>query len=382
MQNIYQNIEGYNSIIIFGVSDIGKLIEDEIKDHCKEMNKTICFADNSYKKWNGVNILSPADASDKYPDSIWIIASDIHGQTMLNNLINLGISEKNIVKNIPADILHKEQNAKKLRRVAPQRILRLLEVDIAHHCNLNCVGCSAFSPLVKEPLWADLEVFESDMSRLSLLLHGHLYTLHIMGGEPLLNPRINDFIECGRKYFSNSKICIISNGILLPKMPDDFWSTCRKNQIVISITKYPIELDYKRLSVIAESHQVSFEFFGTAVDKTTWNLAFDRFGKQDPYESFCNCKMANYCVRLRNGKLATCSPILNIEFLNETFGIDIKSCNDDYIDIHKAKNGDEILKFLSKPVPFCRFCDVKNRTYDNLWGITNKEIEEWVINVN
>jgi hypothetical protein len=51
----------------------------------------------------------------------------------------------------------------------------------------------------------------------------------------------------------------------------------------------------------------------------------------------------------------------------------------DTVDIHKVRSGQEILEFVAKPVPFCRFCDVKRRTYDNPWRTSKREISEWVI---
>ena len=49
----------------------------------------------------------------------------------------------------------------------------------------------------------------------------------------------------------------------------------------------------------------------------------------------------------------------------------------DYIDIFKAKNKDEILEFMSKPIPFCRFCDVLRRKPGYKWETSEKDISEW-----
>ena len=49
----------------------------------------------------------------------------------------------------------------------------------------------------------------------------------------------------------------------------------------------------------------------------------------------------------------------------------------DYIDIYKAKDKKEILEFLSKPVPFCRYCNVDNRKYSFDFEKSNKDINEW-----
>jgi hypothetical protein len=161
-------------------------------------------------------------------------------------------------------------------------------------------------------------------------------------------------------------------------MPKAFWKTCKENNITISVTKYPINLDFDSMQALVAGYGVSFEFFGIAVGKTSYNFAFDCSGKQDPIDSFMNCSMANKCVRLRNGKIATCSLILNIAFFNEYFQKDLRVCRDDYIDIYEAKSGREILDFIGKPVPFCRYCDTKRRSYDNPWRVSRRELGEYV----
>jgi hypothetical protein len=186
-------------------------------------------------------------------------------------------------------------------------------------------------------------------------------------------------MECARRHFPHTTIRIVSNGLLLPKMPKAFWETCKENNITISVTKYPINLYFEGIQALAAGHGVSFEFFGIAVGKTSYNLAFVCSGTQDPSDSFMNCSMANECVRLRNGKIATCSPILNIAFFNEYFQKDLRVCPEDCIDIYEAESGREILDFIGKPVPFCRYCDVRHRSYDNPWRVSGREIDEYVL---
>ncbi len=380
--DIYREIENRGAVVIFGASDIGRLIEAEIRPFCENMDKHLCFADNSYKKWDAQKgIMRPEDVALKFPDAIWLLASDKHNQSMFTQLIELGVGENNIIRDIPENVLSRKQRQENARRLSPQKLLTRLEVDITHHCNLNCAGCSAFSPLIADPLIADFDAFKRDMKRLSCLLDGRLSVLHLMGGEPLLHPQIGDFAQCARTYFPDTAIRIVSNGILLAEMPDAFWAICRESRIIISVTRYPIKLNYAIVSAIAESHGVDFEFFSTAVDKTTMNIAFDPSGKQNPCESFTNCNMANFCVRLRNGKLSTCSLVLNIEFFNNAFGTSMHPCPDDYIDIHTVQTGRDILDFLSKPIPFCRFCAVQSRTYDNPWRISSRDINEWVATI-
>ena len=47
-----------------------------------------------------------------------------------------------------------------------------------------------------------------------------------------------------------------------------------------------------------------------------------------------------------------------------------------YIDIYKVKSVEEIFEFLSRPIPFCRFC--KRKDNDSVkWRVSSRKIEEW-----
>jgi hypothetical protein len=50
----------------------------------------------------------------------------------------------------------------------------------------------------------------------------------------------------------------------------------------------------------------------------------------------------------------------------------------DYIDIYKAKNIDEILEFLAKSMPFCRYCDFSKISFGRKWEASGKKLSEWM----
>jgi hypothetical protein len=380
MKYLYERLSGHKNIVIFGASYLGKLLHDEIREYCDSNSKTLCFADNSYKKWvEDRSVIPPSSAAERYPSAVWFVASDRYRDSMIKDLLKLGITEANIISDLPDEMVNRKLEEERTRRLTTKHKLEKLDVEIAHHCNLNCARCSAFSPLVKETSYADIGVFRADMCRLSQLLQGNLGALHIMGGEPLLNPHINEFSKCAREHFPESNIKILTNGLLLTSMPEAFWHTCQENRIMISVTKYPIRLDFDGIKRTAVEHGLEFEFYGMAVEKTSCNLAFDCSGRQEPHYSFANCHMANTCPMLKNGKVSTCTPILNAEFFNSYFNKELHVCPDDYIDIYEAQSGREILEFISKPVPFCRYCDVRRRNHNNPWYISKGEIGEYVV---
>ena len=269
-----------------------------------------------------------------------------------------------------------EQIRNSLMKITPQSCIRMVAVHLCNHCNLNCVGCDHFSPLAQEK-YADIESFERDFKRLSELTNGNISKFALQGGEPLLHPQVTAFCEIARKYFPESNVTLTTNGILLNKMSQEFWDVCSKNNIVIEMTKYPINLDFENIVKLAEDNNVKLSYVNT-VQKTSYKIPLDLEGCQNPGENFLNCFHANHCVFLKDGRLYTCTVAPNIEHFNKFFDKNIPLSSRDGIDIYEAENYDEILSFLAKPIPFCRFCNVKGRTFSHKWRLSKKELEEWV----
>ena len=80
-----------------------------------------------------------------------------------------------------------ERLEKQVCRITTQPSLKLVEINIVSHCNLNCRSCSHFSPVAGKE-YLPIELAELDFARLAELSGGDVQCIHIMGGEPLLHP--------------------------------------------------------------------------------------------------------------------------------------------------------------------------------------------------
>ncbi len=262
-------------------------------------------------------------------------------------------------------------------KCTPRPSLRF-EINLTEHCDLNCAGCTHFSPLA-EPEFADFEEVSRDFARLSELLNGRAENIHLMGGEPLLYPNLIKCMEMARKKFPTANIELDTNGVRLTLQPEEFWLACRENQIKIRITKYPIKTDYDKIEEIAHNYQVKLETYISGGDsiKTLFKWGLDLDGKQDATYSFMKCHMANSCIQLSHGRLYTCNIAANIHHFNQYFGMNLDVWPEDSIDIYKAATKEEILAFLARPIPFCRYC--KGIVEDKVpWHHSNRDISEWV----
>jgi hypothetical protein len=253
-----------------------------------------------------------------------------------------------------------------------------IAVHMTTHCNLNCQNCDTYSTIA-EKSEQDLDELEADIKYLSeLMTPDRIHSLHLSGGEPLMHSRIEEIPSIVRKYLPRTYIYFISNGLLLPKLSDRFYTECRKNFINIEITRYPVKFDYDKVFEYVQSKGVQIVNYNkNKAIKTSWHFPINFDGSGNSVQNFARCGRANYCHVLFNHRLYTCSAIPRIRIFNERFNTNVPISDFDGIDIYKAKNGDDILQFLAKPVPFCRFCDHDKYTFEHEWKTTQHSISEY-----
>ena len=272
-------------------------------------------------------------------------------------------------------------------RTTPRKTIKLC-FDIIEKCNLNCVGCLVYSPLADENSFVmDICDFERDIKRLSeLFLEEEIDVITLSGGEPLLHQKLIEFPPIIRKVFPNVAVRIVTNGLLLLKQEDAFWECCRTNNVTLEQTKYPIDLDYKKIGTLAKEKGVQHVFMDDTgeVTKTMQIFPVDMtamsekaLNSQNERLNFFNCWEANQCIRVQNGRIYTCSRIPHIKLLNKYFNLNYHVTDDDSMDIYTAKDKKEIYNFLATATPFCRYCKVNSISEGHAWSVSKKQIEEW-----
>jgi organic radical activating enzyme len=263
--------------------------------------------------------------------------------------------------------------------LAKKPLARLqFSVSLAYHCNLNCKGCAHFSPL-SPAQFPDFEEVERDFARLSELFAGKCKYVCLMGGEPLMNPRIEDYCRMARKYFPIGDVQIVTNGILLQKMPDSFYETCREEKISIHLTPYPIKLDHKAIRRRCKKHKVEFHHYWDEVSKDEFfRYVIDETGSQDMVENFTACHDANNCLFLYKGRMYPCGSGTHFRIFNEHFQAGMELTDADSVDIYQVGTAWELLLAMARPVPMCRYCVMSGRKEFYTWGHSKKDKQEWI----
>lgn len=379
MVDLDKYINDKRDIVIAGYCPSGKYLKNLIRH--RNQNCLIIFCDNAVVKQGRDEeniIMSFEKAVTVYRDAVFLIASPMSGRAMKKQLLDLGVESNNIVYEEIKELLLEMMNKySEKRRLTPQKYLRM-EISLAEHCNLNCKYCSHFSSIAEKE-FLDIHEYKKDMQRMSELLDGKSDKIYLLGGEPLLYADIIRCMEITRECFKQSRIILLTNGLLIPKMSSEFWETCRKRKIVVEVTRYPIGFNYEAVIDILQDEQVEFEYMRDSDITCTFDkYPLDLDGKQDSYYSFTHCSMANQCHLLKKGKIYTCSVIGCIEHFNKKFGYTLAVTENDYVDIYKVKNGEELLEKLARPADFCRYCNVKGRIPNLPFEISKREIQEWI----
>jgi hypothetical protein len=200
----------------------------------------------------------------------------------------------------------------------------------------------------------------------------------LLGGEPLLNAKIADFMKAARELFPQTQISVTTNGILLPTIDDNFWQTAKETSTKIYVTNYPIKLNKEIIKEKAEFYCVEILFSDEL--KTMWITPLNIKKNSNKTIQFLNCQHSK-CNALYRGKIYKCPKIYTIKYFNKYFDLNFEVTEKDYIDIYNVKSIEQILKNLARPVPFCKNCDTFNISYGHQWKISDKKIEEWVCKV-
>lgn len=253
----------------------------------------------------------------------------------------------------------------------PPRLHRIV-VHLTDHCNLNCKGCSHFSNLAA-PAFADPEQLDREFERLAHLFE--ITEIYLLGGEPLLHPEVEKFLRSARRHFPRTKLILLTNGILLPKMAPEFWRTMGEERITLMYDDYPIVLKTDLIAERARENGVEVELMEHYDE--FFKLPIDARGSQDPADSFSRCRTVANCPTLRDGRLYPCAYIAYIDLFTERFGVEgLEPSAQDSISIFDTDDAYRIMDFLLSPVPWCSHCDFGSAEQYG-WGPSSRSIDEW-----
>jgi hypothetical protein len=191
-----------------------------------------------------------------------------------------------------------------------------------------------------------------------------------------LNKDTVAFFPVVRRCFPKSRILLFTNGILLARQPGPFWQACKDNAIVLLVTRYPVKIDMETIKVKCDQYGLEFSHPPGIRDDEMYRCVLSLEGKGNVKENWKYC-MHNWWIFLHRGRIYPCPFYASIRHFNRYFGANLPLTDKDSIDIYKTRNFKEIMRFLARPIPACRYCDIGAYTYGHKWVVSKKDMGEW-----
>lgn len=253
--------------------------------------------------------------------------------------------------------------------------LKMVQINLAEHCNLNCKGCANYSSLVKQPECSSYAQVARDLRRLRSFFWG-IETVKLMGGEPLLNPEAARYPGLVRRLFPDSRIELGTNGLLLGPRQGLLLEAMRQAHAEFVISLYPgTRARKEQLEELLHREKIAyrlFEFRGQFL-----KYLYER-PVYTPEEGYLHCP-ARECHCLENGWLAVCGRPLYLHRLNRAFGTAIPDGEGKW-NIHTLELDPwELDRLLRTPIDTCRYCGPRCR-FDWQPGAGRlPEKQDWIV---
>jgi organic radical activating enzyme len=189
-----------------------------------------------------------------------------------------------------------------------------LELIVCDHCNLTCRQCNHASPI--QPKWnVDPEDAFRELSTLARFYRPR--RVKLLGGEPLLNPKLPEIIFATKRSNITPHVLLITNGVLLQRLPLESWHDLDE----VEITRYPHSglTDEVVDWAIARAKETRTKL--TLTSLTDFRHTLSRVPNEDTElvaKIFAACKLVSIwgCHALYRGRLYRCPPSMYVH----TFG--------------------------------------------------------------
>ena len=227
--------------------------------------------------------------------------------------------------------------------------LTSFDFEVSESCNLKCKRCNHFSNIIENDCLADYDTFVKDLTRISNLFQG-VGTFYLLGGEPLLNKHLDQYLFQTRKLFPASIIIIITNGILLRQISDSLIKAIKDTGSIISVSLYP------------PLYQVADELFTFLQQK---GIQFSCFNYIREFAAFLNPNgdsnasvavrscLTSFSHAFKNGKIYKCCIGMNIRQFNQATQMNLPEVG---LDLYGDFSPLDLKRYLLLPNALCNYC--------------------------
>lgn len=353
---------------IFGAGNFGQYVYELFKSD----EKIVCFIDNdAANKSKQIPVWSVEELRLHLHEisQIWLSITNYYemGDIVLQ-LHDIGVKEIWIVKPQLWDKREMGEADSEIKKkyiyhldISEKAVISKLEFHVCDACNLNCRGCSHFAPVFAGG-FVQSDDFERQMELLSQKFV-NIFRFRLMGGEPFLHKELDKLIKISRKALPYTHLEIVTNGLMLRKVPDNIWRSVRENEAILNISLYPPTFKIKdELVEMLDKKGVEYSF-GSALEQYNENGIIEEFHKcftehrsHNPITAARYC-MSKKCHYLREGKISKCALPLLSYALNDYYHKNYVVEEGDYVDLNDIKISPwDMVHRLHSATPFCAYC--------------------------
>jgi organic radical activating enzyme len=299
----------------------------------------------------------------------------------------------------------------------PRAFIPNVEFYITNVCNLACKNCNRFNDhdFRGWQRWSDHAEQYQQWSK-----HVRLQRITILGGEPLLNPTICDWVD-GINQLWNKSVQILSNGTRLNHVPGLYDRISKfgqglnvsKNWIGISLhnendrercfdeirkflrgkVTYVHQSDprnannswtYGGQHAFVDQHGMRVcvweydSFYRAAVQKTP-DGKFTLYNN-DAVQAHQACGFAQFkCYHFIRAKLYKCGPVALFPEFDQQHTFDISEQDRRLLNSYQALSADdfetsgrEFLSHIDDVIPQCKFCPIHDQSNEKIYAVNKK----------
>lgn len=279
------------------------------------------------------------------------------------------------------------------------KIPNKVDFYITNVCNLTCENCNRFNNYNFKG-WQDWKDYEKIYQRWGELVE--LRAITIMGGEPMLNPSIKDWVNGLNRIF-NIEVQILTNGTRFRQNKELYNSllyysprTRARNHIGVSLHNID-DFEFFMKEDILDFLAPGAKIYSKTHEKNVWNSDwhvidkngvmvnvyisnmfgqsaiyknnYDRYTlhNNDPVLAHDNCSFARFkSYHFIRGKLYKCGPAALFPEFDQQYKFDISDQDRDLLNSYRALDVENFAEYsqeffdkLDRPIPQCKFCPTK-----------------------
>lgn len=268
---------------------------------------------------------------------------------------------------------------------------RLLNVDyhVTDKCNLNCVSCGHFCPLVpKDTKHKSIRQVLKDLRALSAITEKgkYLQQLTFTGGEVTLLPvdLIRQILISAIDLFPHTQLKVWTNGIKYHHF-DTLVDLFKSHNILLYMTDYNQATTKDAIDHYSNILGDNFTYLTRRREDggvDFFRHFFSRFEIADK-DHILSCAGRNECMQLQDEKLYLCQYAAYSHYFNEYFNEHgIYQSDDMYIELND-NSIENVFHFIKTATPvLCRQCvDCLRPEFKSMqdWKQSDKQIDEWML---